>query len=469
MALARRIKRWPACAVALGLACVIALPFTARAEDAKLTMTIPQARQVALDALAQGRPDIAAQIALGLVKRNPEDPFAYFILTDAEQAMRRPALARRASELAFKYSTHDTDKFRAAQMAAQLAVKANQPTRAQIWLRRSANYAPSDKHLAVIKRDYAILRRINPWQARLRFTLSPSSNVNNGADGPYNIIDGVPLVGILGGAARALSGTRATSDLRLSYRLHRTRQSETRLGARLYVQRVWLSPEARALAPSARNRDYGSTTGELSLNHAIGSNDGKGLTRLGLALGQSWYGTLHNYDFARADLSYSHKFGAETAAYLATAFEQRRAATGPANDARLYTLKTGISHRFNGDDTLGFNLAYTQNHSDQTNAPYRYTTAYATYALGRPVMGAKLSFLAGASLLDYPSYSVGFISVPGGRQDESTFLGATMVIENIQFAGFSPAISLRAVRTRSNVSRFSNTEYSLAVGIASNF
>ncbi|WP_322865448.1 surface lipoprotein assembly modifier [Aquicoccus sp. G2-2] len=469
MALASLFKLWPTSVAALVLSCLTLLPQGARAQDTNLTMTIPQARQMAVASLAQGRPDIALKIALGLVKRDPEDPFAYFILTDAERALRHPKLARRASELAFKYSKRDADKFQAAQMAAQLAVQANQPTRAQIWLRRSANYAPSAEHLDVIKRDYAILRRINPWQAKLRFTLSPSSNLNNGSDSPYNIIDGVPLVGILGGSARALSGTKATADLQFSYRLHQSRKTETRLGGRLYVQRVWLSPQARALAPAAQNSDFGSTTGEISLNHAIAAADGKGVTRLGLALGQSWYGAQHNYDFARADLSYNRKFGASTSSYIATSFEKRRAATGPANDARLYTIKAGISHRLNTSDTLAFNLAYTQNQSDQINAPYRYTTAYATYALGRPVIGTKLSFLAGASLLDYPAYSVGFIAVPGGRQDKSAFLGATMVVQNIQFAGFSPQISLRAVRTHSNVSRFTNTEYSLAVGIASNF
>ena len=52
--------------------------------------------------------------------------------------------------------------------------------------------------------------------------MTPSSNVNGGADTPYNIIDGVPLVGTLSAGAQALSGWIGQTSLNVGYRLRRS-------------------------------------------------------------------------------------------------------------------------------------------------------------------------------------------------------------------------------------------------------
>jgi hypothetical protein len=54
------------------------------------------------------------------------------------------------------------------------------------------------------------LQEAAQWRSSARFSLTPSSNVNAGADSRYNTVDGVPVTGLLSGSAQALSGTIAT-------------------------------------------------------------------------------------------------------------------------------------------------------------------------------------------------------------------------------------------------------------------
>jgi hypothetical protein len=159
----------------------------------------------------------------------------------------------------------------------------------------------------------------------------------------------------------------------------------------------------------------------------------------------------------------------KTTLSLSAEAEHRDAQRGPAFDASLFTLRTGLSRRLGNGDTAGLHLAYNLNEAPLVNSQFTRTIGYASYDFDKPVGPVKLSLLAGASVLDYPAYSVGIIRVPGGRQDKSAFVSANVTFERLGYAGFSPQMSLRAARTRSNISRFATSELSVTFGIASSF
>ena len=63
----------------------------------EITMKPGQARAFAAAMLRDGKPALAAQLAHGLLQRDPADASAHFILARAYQQMHRPQEGRRAA------------------------------------------------------------------------------------------------------------------------------------------------------------------------------------------------------------------------------------------------------------------------------------------------------------------------------------------------------------------------------------
>ena len=72
------------------------------------------------------------------------------------------------------------------------------------WLRQAGDASPTTAERRETVAALNAVRDRSPWEARLRFSVSPSDNVNGGADSAFNIIDGRPEVGMLNGDAQAL-------------------------------------------------------------------------------------------------------------------------------------------------------------------------------------------------------------------------------------------------------------------------
>ena len=144
---------------------------------------------------------------------------------------------------------------------------------------------------------------------QLSFSVAPSNNVNGGSSDRYNVIDGVPLVGVLSGSALALPGTVARGSARLRYRLAGDNRTQTDLTGALQLTRVHLSDEAHAKAPGVDDADFGSTYAELGLRHARLAGPRGGLVETEAELGRVWSGGTRSHDVARASLSYSLSAG----------------------------------------------------------------------------------------------------------------------------------------------------------------
>lgn len=433
-----------------------------------VALSLPQARDLAVEALNTGNPGLAVQVARGLLQANPNDPFAHYVIATAAARLDRPAESRKAAARAYRASEDTQVRFRSAQLAAKMAYTENRLSLAQLWLRRSAINAPDAEAEAVVARDYAVLRRANPWAFRLRTDLRPSSNVNKGADTALQIIDGVPVTGYLSGSAQALSGLIGSLDIAARYRVRANGQSATSLGARFYAQRVALSEEARAQAPSAQNSDFASTYLEASVDHAfaLGENGQAGLEA---AYGESWYAGARSFRFARVGASRSWRTGRDFWT-LNGLFERRFDAPYSVNDAQVWGLGGVWKRPLASGDRLTLAFAVRDSDAAHVNGTYRSGSLRANYRFGRMIGPVRLSAGLVLGYSDYPNFlSGGFISVPGGRQDRSVYGDIGMMFSDFDYAGFAPMLRLRAGRKTSNDTRYSTREFSLSLSFESKF
>ncbi len=461
-------------ALVLGLVVTLASLTTAGgapAQDA-IQISLAQARQLAIHALQTGDPGLAIRLSRGLLRADPRDPLAYYVIARAHAGLNQPNLGRRAAALAYRFADTGPARFQAAQLAARMAHVEGKPSLAKIWLRRAAIHAPSEREEALLARDFRALRTINPWSFSLRTDLRPSSNVNNGADTALQIIDGVPVTGTLSGTARALSGVIGSIDIASTYRLRADERSGTSIGGRLYMQRVGLSSAAKVLAPNARNSDFSSTYAEVSLRHgfAVGPSENGGSAAVELALGESWYAGQRSYRFGRIKATRKWRMdGARTSLALNAMAENRNKARFRTNDARILGLGGGVRRRLGNGDSLGLIIALRNSQASHYNGTFTSASMRASYTFAKPVGPARLSAGLVLGYSDYPVYRSGIFMVPGGRQDKSIYGDLSLFFDRFDYAGFAPMLRIRTGRKSSNDSRFDTREFSVSLSIQSKF
>lgn len=443
-----------------------ALPGAAQ-QGGEVRVPIEAAAGIAERALLEGQPELALQVARGLLQRDPNDAYAHFIAARALMQLRQPRAGRHAAALAYRHARTGMEKFQAAQLAAKLSLDGEQAALAQVWLRRSLLHLPDESYRDRVIADYKILRRISPWSVSAQFSLAPSNNLNNGADGPYSLIDGLPVVGLLSGDAQALSGLRTTSNLTFSRRLSGSKTHETRLTGQYYAQRVRLSEDARALASGAENSDFAYDHLELGLQHVTDTGDGP--LQFEASAGRSWYGQSPYQWQYQAGIGRGFKLSDHAGLRLSAQYEHHVYDSPLLDPIDTLNLRADYSAKLESGNRIGLGLMLSKSQSDTANSRQSRAIGYLGYSLAEPVGPAKLSGRIGASLQRYPDYAVGFLTVPGGREDRMVFGSVDFSFQKLDYAGFVPTLTLTARKTQSNVSRFDTNEVSMSFGIRSSF
>ncbi|WP_301066274.1 hypothetical protein [Pseudooceanicola sp.] len=464
---ARRLQsRGRAIALALGLA----LPGTLAAQPAQtsVTLTLPQARAAALAAAQHGDAETVRLLTFGLKQAGAADGQMHYLLARAEMDLGRPVPALDAARTSYRLAGSKRQRFDAAQLAAAAAQAAGRSTTAQLWLRRVYQNTDNPADRKAIARDYRILRAINPFSFQMAASVAPSSNVNNGSGSQFNIIDGVPLVGVLSPTAQALSGLVYSADLSLGYRLGELRKDRRLTAvARLYTKQVHLSDSARAKAPTARDSDFALILAEAGLRLATSAEDG---TRLGggLIAGQSWYGGSRYFGFFRGEASWSRRLGQSTGIGVAGYFERRDYDASPTTE-NLAQIGLWASQALPDGSQLGLRLTYVNSNLTGKTRDSHSLSARLDWSPEEKIGPAHLTLGVNASYANYPDYMVGFIVVPGGRQDKTIGVHARAVFDDFGYAGFVPTMDIGLSRTTSNVSRFETRTFSVGFGIRSAF
>ena len=439
----------------------------ARGQDS-IQLTLPQVRQLAVDAIKRKDARLARDLAMGLLQADPKSSFAHFTLAHAQGQLGQTAAARKSAAKAYRYADTKLHRFEAAELAARLSYADARPTTTQLWLRRAVQNAPSPEVEAQLARDYGAVRAQNKLSFSIRGGLRPSNNINNGANSAVQIIDGLPFTGTLSGTARALSGTIGSVDASLGYRLRGTKDSRTTLGARLYVQRVSLSEEAKELAGTASSADFGSTYGEVSLRHVFALGEDRNTASLGAALGQFWSGDRKSYSFARLNAGRDWQIAPRTRFLLGGSVEHRASDVRSLFDSTIYGLNGRLQHVLENGDRLSFGVNLRRTQSDFVNTDNTTATVTARYSFGKRIGPAQVSASIAASFADYDDF-IAVFRVPGGRQDTSVYANLNLFFPDLDYAGFAPTVTFTAGRKTSNISRYETRELSVSLGIQSKF
>jgi hypothetical protein len=421
-----------------------------------------QAREMGLAAIRQGRPDIAAEIALALLAQDKTDSFAHFLMANSLMRMNDRNPAERAAKQSYRYAQSPEQSYQSAHLAANLAFQRGALTTSQWWLRKAAEAAPDTARKDETVAQFRAVRARNPWRIALAFSVRPSDNVNNGSSGQYNIIDGLPYVGVLSRDAQAVTGVVADAAISLGYRISQDAQRQTSVGFQLFTRHVRLAPEEKARLGG--NPGFGADRMAVSLTHDWRPDGSPHLFSLAGKIGRQSYQNGVDYNFAGLELGHRIAVGAKNVVDSALEAEQR-AGQGD----RSFGLRSTVVHQRANLDLVTASLLVNRFDTPLTGRSSTMVGAQIGYTLARPLGQVSLSGTLGAQKNRFSTYTLAGLTVPGGRDDITSYGEVQMQFNDLSHSGFAPLLRLRHQRTASNVSRFDPRESSVVLGLASKF
>jgi tetratricopeptide (TPR) repeat protein len=457
--------------IAAALACcLMALPAQAQtAAGAPMTLPATAMQQLGLQAVEQGRFDLALQIADALIAANPSDTFAYYLKATALYRTNRLPEAQKAAKLSYRYSHSPEQSYQAARLTALAAYNSQHYGTAQWWLRRAAQYAPEEARRDRSIAEFNAVRAKNPMSVELSFSIVPSDNVNSGSSGSFNYIDGVPYVGILTPDALALPGWIAEASVDLQYRLSATDSGSTFVGLYVFAQDITLSDSAKADLGDYPAPDLGARRAEVSLRHSFAKAGGVQSVTVAGIVGIQQEGGVEEQTYGRLRLGYARALDAVSLFNIAVAAETREAVRKQEYGDQIYTLRGSYVRSLKSADVATATLFASQFRTSYDGQSSVTFGGDLSYDIARDFGPMNLSLAAGAYVSQFDGYTIATIEVPGGRQDTTGYLQVQALFPGVEYSGFAPVLTLQRKVTSSNVSRFDSKETSISLGIQSTF
>ncbi len=451
-----------ACAtLAAAALCLGLTTATARAEP--LVLTPEGMVQMAVTLLDRGQPALAQRFADALLQQNPQDATALILKARAQRDLAAYPQAVATARLAWTHAEHPRERYGAALAVAQGLASDGQRLRAQLWLRRAIEAAPNDAARAIAVRDLRYVR--NRSRLALRFDLSvrPASNVNGGTS--ERVIDflGIPLT--ISPDSRALSGGVVQGAVTAQYRLAESAAAKTDLRFGMVQRQVWLSASAKAAAPMARASDYRLSGFELGLDQAWKLPALNGEATASLTFGHNRFGGRPMSDYVRADLGLARALSATLSGALGLSAERQKRLDAPNRSATILGASATLSQRLDSGDRLGFGLDLRHTQSAADSIDHRALSADLSWTKGTPLHGLGLSAGLGLEARDYDRAALS----PDGRQDVTLSAQASLSLQNLDYMGFMPILSVKAERTRSNIALNRSQSLGLGLSIQSKF
>ncbi len=430
---------------------------------APVTLTPEEMRAAAAQALEVHDDRLALTLAEALLLRDPRDGFALIIRSRAARNLGDNATARRAARAAWDLAQSDGDRYAAALVMAQALSSDGHRTRAQLWLRRAAQFAPDDRSAALIARDFRYLRGRNPWSTQLRFGVTPSSNINNGSKSDTMVIGGLPFA--LSGGAQALSGleisygasTRYSRDLSEGLTLH--------VGGAFEGKAYRLSDAARRKAPGLGASDLAYQAVELSFGATIRGTRPASPLDATLRLGRNFYGGAHLADYAAAELAKTVTLGRHDQLRFSLAAEEQWRKDRAVRSSTALTGRVDWRTRIGNSGLLQLSLGLRDTESDSAIIAHSAQIAGLDYRFLKPVFGAYLGLSAAYESRDYDQSLFG----ARPRRDDKLMLGASVFLPEYDYYGFAPEIGLSVVTNRSNEAIYETEDIGLTLGFRSAF
>ncbi|SLN49270.1 hypothetical protein ROJ8625_02425 [Roseivivax jejudonensis] len=439
---------------------------------AQSVLTPDALRDVAGRAAVSGRPDLARSAAEALLARDPDDVQALLILSRAARDGQDFDTARDAAGRAFRGAGDADTRYAAALAMAQALSSDGARTRAQFWLRRAMQIAPTERQKAQAVADFRYVRSRNPWSTRLSFSVAPSSNVNGGTTSesfdlflPIGNGYYVPAPDLEPeGASRALSGLEIGTGISTERVIFETRTRRISLDLGLSRRDVVLSDDARDIAPDAENGDFARTTVSAGLTQDWTTPSKRVGASIGARLARDWYGG----DLLSQTVSANGTLRVALAPRLlgqAGLSVDHEAGFGTREDADGWRASLGATHVLEGGHRLSLALSHRDRESDAEILDFTEQEAKLSLDLGRPVLGTGLAFGLSASGRAYEEHPYSL----DGRNDRRYGAWARASLDELDYYGFVPDLTLSASRTESDIGLYDSEEFGVSVGIRSKF
>ncbi|MGR3794030.1 surface lipoprotein assembly modifier [Vannielia sp. SX4] len=453
----------------LGRICLALLLIAGPAASQPVTVEPAEARQIAARAVIAGQPAYGLDIARALLVADPNDVAAATTASRAARALGRYAEAQAYARQAWEAAGDDKERYHASVAMAQALASDDKRTRAQFWLRRAAEYAPSDAARTAAQRDFTYVRGRNPWRSKLSLSLTPSSNINNGAATDRIEIGGLGFQ--LSGDAQALSGTQLSLGASTEYRIRSGPRTILRFGGGIEAKRYWLSGEAKEQAPMADAADYAYTSAELTFGLTRApkkrpqgaKGPAFGLFDAEVAIGKSWYGGEPLLTFARARLGQSFRLAPRTSGWVAVLGEWQDRIDNPLNSLTSSELQLGLSRRFETGQ-LTVIASAKEVDSDSALTAHSSQKLFAAYRLAKPVFTAETTLSAS---YEYRDYEAALFSTD--RRDNRAKLGLTFFFSEADYYGFAPEVGVSFEQNNSSVDLYSTETLGITFGLKSTF
>lgn len=453
--MARAVRAW--CRLACLLVGLAAAPVAAQ-----VTLDIASARHLAAVLLRDGQPLAAREVLRTLLRANPDDPRLLINLSQAERALGENTAAIAAGRRAFALARDDEEHHVAARVTAQALSSDDRRTAAQFWLRRAAQYAPSDAALARTRRDYEYVAARNPWSFNLDFAATPTDNINGAPTTNTFTLGGLTFIDP---TAKPISGLQLRYGVQVAYRLPATQTRQSELNLRYQAVRTVLGPEASSIAPTLEAGDLAFDALDLGWSAKFLRPDGQSQIDARLAaFAHLAAGDLHETGL-RGTVGYSWPIGDASQIRIAASAEQRFRQDDPTRDALVLGFDASFAHQLENGDRARIALHYADTTSTSPSVARDVLGLELGYDFAESVLGSAIGLSASWDVAHYdsPVYSA------DPRRDDKVTLGANALLSEFSYYGFAPVINLDYTRNYSNVSAFDSETFALGFGFRSTF
>lgn len=434
-------------------------------------VTPDELRDRAGSALQAGDAPRAYAFSSALLKRNPQDRTALLINASAARDIGKYSEAKHAARSAWKLAETDEHKFASSMLMAQALSSNGQRTMAQFWLRRAHEHAPNPIAARRAAQDFQYVKARNPWLARVSFSITPDSNINNGSSQRSSFLNyrisellfGQPVEYQLGGTARALSGIEYAFGLTTRYRFRETATRAHDIIFTTDLRQYTLSPEAQDIAPEASGSDFAFSAYTLGYGHRGLNFNERGEYRVALDFGQSWYG---GYEYARTGrFSFGQTYIFDNGHQINGRIAAERQHGVTRSDQDTVRGDVSYSFRLRSGAYLWTNLTAAVANSNSPFDEFEEIALRAQLTMARPVFGATAQFGLWARMRDYEFSPHN----RDGRQDDRIQADFTLIFNQVDYYGFNPTMRLSASRTDSNISLYDARRLGVNFGIQSAF
>lgn len=449
------------------MAGVALLAAAASAVADPVTLDATALRQLAFTAVKAGYAEDALGYTDALLQRDTDDSTALAIRSQALRALGRLDEAQEAAKQAWSTAATDPGRYGAAMAMAQVLSTQGYRGRAQWWLRRAAETAPSGKAEAVARRDFAYVKSRNPWDVQINASAAPSSNVNNGSKRDRLTLAGLPFEFEIPAGSQALSGFEAGLGLRGTYRFAPSgpgRQTKAVFG--LLGQAVTLSKEAREKAPELEGSDFSYVAVEAGVSHrrAVGAT-GEYVLQVGATGGHNWYGGRALSDYLQLQAGVDRKLGDKAALSFGLSADRVVRSDSPLQSSDRLEVSLGYGRVIGSGDQVTVGVTAARALSDSAEVRNEAVGLTLGWEKAEPVAGVSLSAGVGVEQRLFADSRFVF----GGREDVRLTASLSMQFDSFDYMGFSPVLDLRATRNRSNAALYDTQDVGITLGIRSTF